>query len=207
MNHTVYIHDKPLSFIRLYDAGSATFQERFLLVGEEMMTLEQALRELSKEQSPDGILYLCEDPDAAWRRFCQLFVLIEASGGLVENSEGKVLAIFRKGKWDLPKGKVDGDESPEEAGIREVEEECGISTPVILQELPPTFHTYEEKGRRLLKKTHWYRMRYDGQEKLSPQLEESITEVCWMSREEIERQFLPNTYASLRSMLEGYLRT
>ena len=36
------------------------------------------------------------------------------------------LLIYRRGKWDLPKGKLDYEESPEQAGVREVEEECGI---------------------------------------------------------------------------------
>lgn len=207
MNHTVYLHDKPLHFIQVYDTAGAFFSPGFLITSEEEMTLEQAVRELSKERSPNGILYLCEHPDAAWSRFCQLYVLVEASGGVVEDPDGNVLTIFRKGKWDLPKGKVDGDETPEEAGVREVEEECGITAPVIVGELRPTFHTYEEKGRRLLKKTHWFRMRYEGGESLSPQTEESITEARWMTRDELATVFIGNTYASLHAMLEAYLKS
>lgn len=205
--HTAYLHDKPLHFVEVYNAGGTDFQPGYLITSEQEMTLEQAIRELSKEKSPNGILYLCEHPDTVWLQFCHMFTLVEASGGVVENADGELLAIFRKGKWDLPKGKVDGGESPEEAGIREVEEECGITSPVIESELRPTFHTYEEKGRRLLKKTHWYRMRYDGNEALLPQLEESITDARWMSRDEFSRVFLGNTYASLRAMLERYLKS
>mgnify|MGYP003148665844 FL=1 len=32
---------------------------------------------------------------------------VKAGGGLVINKEGKLLFIFRKGIWDLPKGKMD----------------------------------------------------------------------------------------------------
>ncbi|MFM8758223.1 MAG: NUDIX domain-containing protein, partial [Methylophilaceae bacterium] len=43
-----------------------------------------------------------------------------AAGGLVENELGQVLMIFRRGKWDLPKGKLDPNESIDECALREV---------------------------------------------------------------------------------------
>ena len=35
---------------------------------------------------------------------------IKAAGGIVRNKNNELLFIFRKGKWDLPKGKVDKNE-------------------------------------------------------------------------------------------------
>ena len=61
-----------------------------------------------------------------WQDFCSKFIMVEASGGLVFNKDGDILMIFRNGKWDLPKGKLEIGESVEECAIREVEEECGI---------------------------------------------------------------------------------
>jgi 8-oxo-dGTP pyrophosphatase MutT (NUDIX family) len=52
--------------------------------------------------------------------------LIEAAGGLVLNERGNLLMIFRRGKWDLPKGKRDAGESIETCAVREVEEETGL---------------------------------------------------------------------------------
>ncbi len=43
---------------------------------------------------------------------------VEAAGGLVLNEKGEVLMIFRRGSWDLPKGKIDPNESVETAAIR-----------------------------------------------------------------------------------------
>ena len=48
------------------------------------------------------------------------------AGGLVINNNSKVLLIYRKNKWDLPKGKLDEGENLEEAAIREVVEETGL---------------------------------------------------------------------------------
>jgi glyoxylate carboligase len=33
--------------------------------------------------------------------------IIIAGGGVVTNAQGDLLMIFRRGKWDLPKGKLD----------------------------------------------------------------------------------------------------
>ena len=52
-------------------------------------------------------------------------VFIQAGGGLVENEKGEILFMFRKGKWDLPKGKLDPGESYESCALREVQEETG----------------------------------------------------------------------------------
>ena len=51
---------------------------------------------------------------------------IQAGGGLVENEKGEILFMFRRGKWDLPKGKLDPGESLENCALREVKEETGI---------------------------------------------------------------------------------
>ena len=55
------------------------------------------------------------------------YEFIDAAGGLVENN-GKFLWIFRNGIWDLPKGKVEINENFKSAGIREVQEECGLDS-------------------------------------------------------------------------------
>ena len=86
------------------------------------------------------------------------------AGSLVVNRNKELLLIYRKGKWDLPKGKVEMGEDYEAAGIREVEEECGIIDPIIETFLCETYHTYVFKETNVLKKTMWYVMNYSGAE-------------------------------------------
>lgn len=125
---------------------------------------------------------------------------IEAAGGRVKNAEGKTLLIFRSGKWDLPKGKIDDGETPQKAAVREVEEECGIGGLKIIRPLEPTFHTYLHKGKIVLKKTWWYEMNSSDTNTLVPQTEEGITEVKWMNEKEIEKA-MENTFLSILDVM------
>ena len=81
------------------------------------------------------------DPDSFFRIFQSAFTLIPAAGGVVVSGE-YILFIFRRGVWDLPKGKIDKKEEPARAAIREVSEECGISGHEIVKVLPSTYHIY-----------------------------------------------------------------
>jgi 8-oxo-dGTP pyrophosphatase MutT (NUDIX family) len=130
--------------------------------------------------------------------------IVEAGGGLVVNKKDEVLFIFRRGKWDLPKGKLEKHEKVKAGAVREVEEECGITNPVIREELITTFHKFKNKGKECLKKSYWFVMDYDGEEELIPQLEEDITKVRWMSVDKFEK-VNQNTFLSISDVLEAYL--
>ncbi len=77
-----------------------------------------------------------------WKQFRQHFKIIEASGGIVKNEMGQILFIFRNGIWDLPKGKIEVGERKEEAGLREVEEECGFTSLTLGKFIGTTYHLY-----------------------------------------------------------------
>ena len=72
------------------------------------------------------IFLLDNDPYVLIDMFKTKLPLVQAAGGLVRNKKGKMLFIFRKNKWDLPKGKVDKGETLENGAMREVEEETGV---------------------------------------------------------------------------------
>ncbi len=78
--------------------------------------------------------------------------LIEAGGGVVLNDRGEFLVILRNGIWDLPKGKLEKGEDFATAAMREVEEETGLHGLKMLDPLSSTYHTYNLKGKRILKK-------------------------------------------------------
>ncbi|MFP5471436.1 MAG: NUDIX hydrolase [Bacteroidia bacterium] len=125
------------------------------------------------------------------------YLFIEAAGGLVLNEKNEILVILRLGKWDLPKGKIEQSEKIDEAAIREVEEECGIDGLKIIKELSPTYHTYELKGKSVLKKTHWFLMTTNFSGKLTPQTEENIEDVKWMPLEQVKTTVFANTYPAI----------
>lgn len=111
---------------------------------------------------------------------------INASGGLVcriRNNAIQLLLIYRNGVWDLPKGKVEEDESIPNCAVREVAEEVGLTSfPTILSELDTTFHTYVREGIKFEKTTYWFVMKMAGEtETLSPQKNEGITNLSWQS--------------------------
>jgi ADP-ribose pyrophosphatase YjhB (NUDIX family) len=143
---------------------------------------------------------LCNDAKAFLKTVAKSVTLIEAAGGLVMNENDEYLFIFRNGKWDLPKGKVEREERIREAAIREVEEECGIKVSKLNNKICKTYHTYLSRGDVVLKKTHWFEMKCKGQNKLKPQKEEGITDVRWFNKGHIE-PITANTFPSIMDVL------
>ncbi|BDD10791.1 hypothetical protein FUAX_32230 [Fulvitalea axinellae] len=129
----------------------------------------------------------------------ELFTVIEAAGGLVSNEAGESLLIYRLGRWDLPKGKLEGDESPAVGAVREVEEECGVEV-TLGAPICKTWHTYSRNGKRILKCTHWYHMHLLSDEKMTPQVEEGIERVEWKSGKALKRA-LKGTYPSIKKVV------
>jgi 8-oxo-dGTP pyrophosphatase MutT (NUDIX family) len=130
-------------------------------------------------------------------------VEIIAAGGIVENEEGKILLQFRRGKWDLPKGKLDKGESIEECAVREVEEETGLQNIQLGALIGVTNHSYKEKGKDIIKKTYWYKMKVWGNQKLVPQTDEDILELRWVKENEL-KQYLSNTFPNILEITEKY---
>ena len=140
-----------------------------------------------------------------WNDLLLHFKLINAAGGVVKNNKGEILFIFRMGKWDLPKGKIEKGESIEKAAIREVEEECGIGKIKITGKLNPTYHVYELKGKEIIKKTYWFSMKTSDNSIPKAQLEENISEVCWIKKKDI-KTLLKNTYPSIADVVDNFLK-
>jgi ADP-ribose pyrophosphatase YjhB (NUDIX family) len=120
---------------------------------------------------------------------------IIAAGGLVLNDKGELLMIFRRGKWDLPKGKLDEGETIEACAVREVIEETGLTNVEHGELIGITYHEYFDPYLKedVIKEAHWYAMRARGEQALTPQTEEDITEIKWVSGDELEK-CLENSY-------------
>ncbi len=148
------------------------------------------------------VYYYHENEKLLLSSFSLAFKVIEAAGGLVKNKKGEYLFIFRNGKWDLPKGKIEKGEGIKTAAIREVEEECGVSKLKITKELESTYHTYHVEEKAILKRTYWFEMFCEDESQLVPQLEEGITQVKWLSKNDLQ-QVLDNTYESIKEVLKN----
>jgi 8-oxo-dGTP pyrophosphatase MutT (NUDIX family) len=137
--------------------------------------------------------------------FSKEFETLVAAGGLVVNSENEILLMHRLGHWDLPKGKMEKGETEQVSAVREVQEETGIKEVRLREKLVDTYHTYELNGKKILKRTAWFLMTVPGKPELTPQTEEGITEVLWLSQELME-VYLENSYPSIHLVWEAFLK-
>jgi mutator protein MutT len=161
--------------------------------------IKSLLHEIVKEEFHAGIVWN-QDLEKLKKVFFKQFTTVTAAGGVVENEKGEVLLIFRRGKWDLPKGKLDKGETIEQCAVREVEEETGLKDIKLNKLITVTYHTYDEFGKHILKDSHWYNMKVSGQQTTTPQTEEQIEEIKWVKKKELKNYF-ENTFPSVKDVL------
>jgi len=128
--------------------------------------------------------------------------IIQAGGGLVLNEQNELLFIFRRGSWDLPKGKVDSGETIEACALREVEEETGVENLTLVDFVGITQHQYFDPylQEEVIKESHWYIMTVKGVPALIPQTEEDITDIKWVPLAEVNA-LISNAYESIKEII------
>lgn len=164
----------------------------------------KAIFETFIESENNLLTFETQSIEKGFDKFRKAFKLIYAAGGLIQDNT-KFLFIYRLNTWDLPKGKLEMGERPDEAAIRECEEECGITQLSIHNELPSTFHIYKYKGKFALKKTFWYSMTTTHSGFLVPQIEEKIEKVEWLDKKQINEIVLKNTYPAILDVITPFL--
>jgi len=162
--------------------------------------INSLLHEIDKKQFHAAIFFN-ENINKLKKKFFKHFKHVKTGGGLVKNMQGEILLIFRRGKWDLPKGKLDDGETLLECAVREVQEETGLKKLEPGDEIKTTYHTYVDFGKHILKESHWYHMLSKEKEDLIPQVEEDITEIRWVKKEDL-KNYLDNTFPTIISVLE-----
>jgi len=189
------------SVIQFLDSSEELPSKRYDLVWNSLENdLSTLLDQFDFSNSSVCLLVIYEDFELAFNRVFHAYEFMDAAGGIVK-CDRRYLFIERHGMWDIPKGKLDANEQPWEAAIREIEEECGIKGPVIDHFLGITFHTYSYMGRLTIKKNWWYALNYSGSMEVTPQEEESITQAVWIEKDEWE-MIRGNTYDSILEVLE-----
>lgn len=202
--YKIYINQTPLLLSSTAGPVGRTPDERRLVAryAGKPKALLNYVDMMEKGKRFDSVNLFYPELELLFRDFCSHYRVVEAAGGIVYNARQEVLLIHRLGHWDLPKGKIDKGEQPEEAALREVREETGLGEVFSDGFAMMTYHTYRDRdNRRALKPTHWYRM-HTHEEKLLLQAEEYIEDAAWMPPKSFLEQGLM-AYPSIFDILEA----
>ena len=195
--YKVFINDRPIIL-----TDSPQIGLNFQVYDFENVVIDEILHKLKKNMI-SGVILFCKNLSEAWNQFQRHFKVVKAAGGLVLNDLKEFLFIFRGSKWDLPKGRIEDNETIETTAIREVEEECGISNLRLDKFLITTYHIFFQDEKSKLKETFWFLMYSDYEGTLKPQLEEGIT-IAEFKNEIATKKALQNTYANIHLVFESY---
>ena len=204
MHIKIYFNDKPLFLCDKMTEEITTYahHDDAVLIDEfSPHAVNAMIHEMRQEKIHAGI-FIHPDVEELKKAVWKKFIIIQAGGGLVDNGKGEYLFMFRRGKWDLPKGKLDPGETIEECAVREVREETGLQQVKLGEALLTTYHTYDESGHHILKESHWFRMSASDIGSMKPQLEEQITELKWVEPGPAIDELLKNTFPSIVDVLK-----
>ncbi|GAB4037146.1 NUDIX hydrolase [Spirosoma gilvum] len=172
-----------------------------LVLNANPATVSKLLSLLQRSETSNllSVTLGCLDKDACEEAMKKPFKVIKAAGGVVYKDD-KILLMFRRGVWDLPKGKLDPGESSKEGAVREVEEETGVEV-AVGERICTTWHTYTLNGSRILKRTRWYRMVALDDSRMTPQEDEDIEKLAWLNWRETKLA-LTNSFSSIRYVID-----
>jgi 8-oxo-dGTP pyrophosphatase MutT (NUDIX family) len=200
----IYYNNKPLILTtdsKSYIAEHAIAAGYQLLTGAFTRNFRLATEHLDKLTSL-GVIIEDVSQQSLQEQLYQIYAPIDAGGGVVFNEGGAVLMIFRRGKWDLPKGKRDDGEAIDYCALREVSEETGLEQLTLGEKICDTYHVYSQKGEKLLKCTTWFAMYGTSKETLKPQKEENIIDARWIKVSEMG-PIVFKSYEAIREVLHA----
>lgn len=205
MQITIYFGDKA---VYLCDELSSELKEMIhhpdAVYIDEFSTpaINSLLHEIKKPNFHAGIIQ-ANDLQALKKSFFKHFTVIEAAGGIVQNNDKALLFIYRRGKWDLPKGKMEKNEDEAACAQREIMEETGVTHLTLKKKIGETYHTYDEYGKHILKISHWFYFTCPNHQTLIPQTEEDITAINWVRTRNIKEP-MSNTYQNIRDIMRRF---
>ena len=127
---------------------------------------------------------------------------IIAAGGLVTNPHGEILWIFRRGFWDLPKGKLDEGETIQTCVIREVQEETGLEVDNIIYLSSFKVNDWRYRNERNSIKTLFFVADYIFG---TPIASDDIAEVHWVLFDDLRKVAIRPGHRPLTDCLIAYL--
>jgi ADP-ribose pyrophosphatase YjhB (NUDIX family) len=199
----IYYNNKPLI---LTDNANAYMDTHVVSMGYMLYegafprNFRLAVQHLDKPGTLGAIIE-DESPESLQKEMHKIYTPIMAGGGVVTTGNNDVLMIFRRGKWDLPKGKLDEGEDIAACAVREVSEETGLRDLTLQDKICDTYHVYSQNGESLLKHTVWYHMKGNAADKLTPQKEENILDARWVKEKELPN-IIYKSYDAIREVLQ-----
>lgn len=192
---TIYLNERPLILCPRQRDIPANYKDAPVCPNPDAAAISQTLLALENGEISSAV-FVQADTKRLLEAIKSHFSVFVAAGGLIVNPEGEILLMFRRGKWDLPKGKQDEGESLEACALREVQEETGLHQVSLGEKITETFHYYSLKEKKVLKHAHWYKMQFSGTELTVPQIEEDITDIQWIKPENLGK-YLKYSYQNI----------
>lgn len=130
---------------------------------------------------------MARPPQQARRRRPPTVAETSAGGLAVDRSSGcgvLIARVDRRGRtlWSLPKGHIEPGESPEQAAVREVQEETGV-TARVLAPLGSIAFWFMADGTRVRKTVHHYLL--DAQTTVLSDADPEVSEVAWVPLDDL----------------------
>lgn len=204
VNYKIYFDNKPLFLTDELTPEIEPYahHDDSILIDElSTSAIHSMVHEMHRPEVHAGI-FIHTDLHKLKHDFWKQFTIVKAAGTLTVNENKEILFIFRRGKWDLPKGKCEEGEALEDCAVRETQEETGLGSLVLEKQLINTYHTYQEDGRSILKETAWYLCTSQKKWELIPQSSEQISSIEWVKKEELSK-CTANTYPSILDVLRA----
>ena len=194
--YKVFYNQKPINFTTVLEKNTKN-TPLFFIKYANANSITKAL----KDKTVTEVYLYHSNPDKFEKHFFRTFPFVEAAGGLVQHQDGRFLFIYRNNKWDLPKGKIEKNETLIKAAKREVSEETGVTHLEVKRPLPTTYHIYNANGKFKVKKTYWFFMKSKFNGSLLPQFEEKIKMAVWKGINEIPK-LMENAYENIKIILK-----
>lgn len=196
--YKIFVQNKPLYLIDNVNKEVEVYLHRQDTIFIDELNSNAINTMVQQLETPDFYAGVFQYPDLnkLIKAFKSHFTVLVAAGGFVHIKNREALLIFRKGKWDLPKGKLDEGESIETCAVREIKEETGAGYLKLEKPLKITYHTYYEQEKHILKESHWFLIKASRKSILKPQTEEDIERCEWVPFEKLPG-YMNNMHASI----------
>ncbi len=207
MQLKIFVKEKPIYLTNTLSEEQIVLskQENVIFINNEKVKAKNILKKLGEENMIAAIV-LGNNFTAVKKDFFAQFEVIEAAGGIVQNENKELLFIFRRDKWDLPKGKLEKGETIESCASREIEEETAVKNLDCKRKIGETYHLYTEKEKNILKVCHWFYFTCPTSQNIVAQAEEDIVEVKWIATQNIKEP-MANTFKNIKEIMTMFFDT